>query len=116
MLDGILGWNAVNYDGSWSQWGQLSADAANGGALPVGSPWVTDVPSLSGLVVYNHPTTAVELLTLDGGACSGTLGTGGAVTYSPAGCASAATVPQDGLALVDGDQIEAADATYMAVH
>jgi 3-mercaptopyruvate sulfurtransferase SseA len=52
-LDGILGWNAVWYDGSWSQWGQMSASAANGGYLPPSAVWATDVPELSELAVYN---------------------------------------------------------------
>lgn len=56
-LDGILGWNAVWYDGSWSQWGQMSADSANGGKLPAGSVWATDVPELSEQVVYNYGKT-----------------------------------------------------------
>lgn len=53
VLDGILGWNAVWYDGSWSQWGQMSTLAANGGKLPASAVWATDVPELSELVVYN---------------------------------------------------------------
>ena len=53
VLDGILGWNAVWYDGSWSQWGQMSASADNEGKLPPASVWATDVPGLSELVVYN---------------------------------------------------------------
>jgi 3-mercaptopyruvate sulfurtransferase SseA len=48
-LDGILGWNAVWYDGSWSQWGQMSTDTANGGKLPAttAAAWRTDVAALS---------------------------------------------------------------------
>ncbi|MBP1728743.1 MAG: Rhodanese domain protein, partial [Deltaproteobacteria bacterium] len=53
VLDGILGWNAVWYDGSWSQWGQMSTSADNGGKLPPAAVWATDVPGLSELVVYN---------------------------------------------------------------
>ena len=77
-LDGILGWKAVWYDGSWSQWGQMSAQAANGGKLPVSSVWVTDVPELSELVIYNFGKTvavsgkpalltinSIEALTID---------------------------------------------------
>jgi hypothetical protein len=54
VLDGILGWSVELYDGSWSQWGQLSADAANGGQLRADSPWRTDIPSRSGLVAFNY--------------------------------------------------------------
>lgn len=57
VLDGILGWNAVWYDGSWSQWGQMSALTANGGKLPAAAVWATDVPELSELVVYNFGKT-----------------------------------------------------------
>ena len=53
VLDGILGWNAVWYDGSWSQWGQMSASADNEGRLPASTAWTTDIPGLSELVVYN---------------------------------------------------------------
>jgi len=56
-LDGILGWNAVWYDGSWSQWGQMSTLATNGGKLPAASVWATDVPELSERVVYNFGKT-----------------------------------------------------------
>lgn len=54
VLDGILGWSVELYDGSWSQWGQLSADAARGGQLKANSFWRTDIPSRSGLVAYNY--------------------------------------------------------------
>jgi thiosulfate/3-mercaptopyruvate sulfurtransferase len=57
VLDGILGWKTVWYDGSWSQWGQMSAHTANGGRLPASSAWATDVPELSELVVYNFGKT-----------------------------------------------------------
>jgi 3-mercaptopyruvate sulfurtransferase SseA len=53
VLDGILGWKAVWYDGSWSQWGQMSVLAASGGRLPASSIWATDVPELSERIVYN---------------------------------------------------------------
>lgn len=58
VLDAILGWPVSLYDGSWSQWGQLSGDSTKGGQLWSGSPWRTDVPSRSELVVYNYDTTA----------------------------------------------------------
>lgn len=54
VLDAILGWPAVMYDGSWSQWGQMSANATNGGRLAADSPWRTDIPSRSGLIAYNY--------------------------------------------------------------
>lgn len=40
-LDAYLGWPVANYDGSWSQWGQL-AGKTNGGFLEDSSPWRTD--------------------------------------------------------------------------
>ncbi len=55
VLDAILGWPVADYDGSWSQWGQMAA--ANGGQLTADSPWRTDVPSRSELFVYNYDTT-----------------------------------------------------------
>ena len=55
VLDAILDWPVSLYDGSWSQWGQMAA--ANGGMLTADSPWRTDVPSRSELVVYNYDTT-----------------------------------------------------------
>jgi 3-mercaptopyruvate sulfurtransferase SseA len=65
-LDGILGWDTVLYDGSWSQWGQMSAESSKGGVLPAGSAWRTDVPALSELVVYNQDNGAlVETLPID---------------------------------------------------
>jgi hypothetical protein len=56
VLDGILGWPVANYDGSWSQWGQMAS--GNGGQLNADSPWRTDVSSRSELVVYTFDTTA----------------------------------------------------------
>ncbi len=63
-LDGILGWDTVLYDGSWSQWGQMSG--TKGGGLASGSAWRTDVSALSDLVVYNQDNSAlVETLPVD---------------------------------------------------
>lgn len=90
VLDGILGWNTVLYDGSWSQWGQMSG--TKGGGLASGSAWRTDVSALSELVVYNQDNAAlVETLPLDDLA---------AVMY---------TSPADPRA----NQIEKEDAAYM---
>jgi hypothetical protein len=62
VLDGILDWPVVNYDGSWSQWGQLAgysiANGGNGGQLRADSPWRTDTAARSELIVYNYDTTA----------------------------------------------------------
>ncbi len=58
VLDAILGWPVANYDGSWSQWGQMSGSSANGGQLRSDSPWRTDIPSRSSLIVYNYDTTS----------------------------------------------------------
>jgi hypothetical protein len=62
VLDAILNWPVANYDGSWSQWGQMSANAANGGKLQPDSPLQTDVPSRSELVVYNYNDGAVPTI------------------------------------------------------
>lgn len=50
-LDGILGYPAAVYDGSWSQWSLYSDNAAAGGLLPAGSPWAVD--GLMENLVYN---------------------------------------------------------------
>ncbi len=57
VLDAILDWPVSLYDGSWSQWGQMSGSAANGGKLNADSPMRTDLPSRSELVVFNYDTT-----------------------------------------------------------
>ena len=57
VLDGILGWTVTDYDGSWSQWGQMSGNTAFGGTLRSDSPWRTDLPSRSGVIVYNTDAT-----------------------------------------------------------
>jgi hypothetical protein len=56
VLDAILDWPVTLYDGSWSQWGQLSGSAANGGTLRSDSIWRTDTPARSGLYIYNFAT------------------------------------------------------------
>jgi hypothetical protein len=56
VLDAILDWPVSLYDGSWSQWGQMAS--GNGGQLTADSPWRTDVPSRSELVVYTNDSTA----------------------------------------------------------
>ena len=56
VLDAILDWPVSLYDGSWSQWGQMAS--GNGGMLTADSPWRTDVPSRSELVVYTNDATA----------------------------------------------------------
>jgi len=58
VLDAILDWPVVDYDGSWSQWGQLSGSAANGGSLRSDSIWRTDTAARSGLIVYNFATSS----------------------------------------------------------
>lgn len=54
VLDGILGWPAAVYDGSWSQWGQLSGNASMKGQLSAVSPWRTDLAGRSDVIVYNY--------------------------------------------------------------
>lgn len=51
-LDAFLGWPVSNYDGSWSQWGQL-AGVENGGYLDNNSPWRTDTPDRTEALTFN---------------------------------------------------------------
>lgn len=55
-VDGVLGWNVENYDGSWSQWGMLSGSADNCGPLAANSPWRTDINGRTQNLTYNYPT------------------------------------------------------------
>jgi len=65
-LDGILGWKALDYDGSWSQWGSMSGDATKDGVLDSYSGWRTDTAALSELITYNKDNAlAVEKIVLD---------------------------------------------------
>lgn len=79
-LDGILGWPAALYDGSWSQWGQLSGDASMKGQLSPFSPWRTDTAGRSDLIAYNYESI-ISAVTFSG---TGTndLATGGTFTGS----------------------------------
>jgi 3-mercaptopyruvate sulfurtransferase SseA len=63
VLDGILGWPAAVYDGSWSQWGQLSGDSSMKGQLDASSHWRTDIAGRSDLVVYNYPPISTPTFT-----------------------------------------------------
>lgn len=47
LLDGVYNWPVQLYDGSWSQWSQMSSNAAMGGKLPADSPWRTDTKQLT---------------------------------------------------------------------
>lgn len=63
-LDAYLGWPVANYDGSWSQWGNL-AGKANGGFLDNNSPWRTDTAARTESLYLNknavdNVTTFVE--------------------------------------------------------
>lgn len=53
VLDGILGWDVMVYDGSWSQWGSLSDNDDKGGQLAAGSPWAVDNATYMEVVNYN---------------------------------------------------------------
>jgi hypothetical protein len=59
VLDAILDWPVSLYDGSWSQWGQMAAYSTPSGTagLKDDSPWRTDVPSRSEVVVYSYDRT-----------------------------------------------------------
>lgn len=73
VLDALLDWPVMVYDGSWSQWGSLSADAGKGGQLPAASPWAVDNTTYMSVVNYNktalkpveplNPDSAALLLT-----------------------------------------------------
>ena len=59
-LDAYLGWPVSNYDGSWSQWGQL-AGIENGGFLENTSPWRTDnAARTDSLFLNSSVTTSIE--------------------------------------------------------
>ena len=66
VLDGILGWNVLDYDGSWSQWGAMSGDVAKDGVLDSYSGWRTDTAALSEVITYNKDNAlTVERIILD---------------------------------------------------
>jgi len=112
VLDGILGWPATFYDGSWSQWGQLSGDAANKGQLTANSPWRTDIPSRSSNITYNWIfPRAIEQFTADGSVCSATYNIGGTITNSSGGTTACTNLPDSYDA--NANRIEEADKAYM---
>jgi thiosulfate/3-mercaptopyruvate sulfurtransferase len=53
VLDTILDWDVMTYDGSWSQWGKMSDQSDKGGELPSGSLWAVDNPDYMDNVNYN---------------------------------------------------------------
>ncbi|MFO7984202.1 MAG: selenite/tellurite reduction operon rhodanese-like protein ExtH, partial [Desulfuromonadales bacterium] len=59
VLDGILGWDVMTYDGSWSQWGKLSDDPDVGGELvaPEDSVWAVDNSTYMEVINYNVDNT-----------------------------------------------------------
>ena len=65
-IDANLGWPVENYDGSWSQWGQL-AGVTNGGILPDDSKWRTDIPSRTENLYFNTTSGATIENPADGG-------------------------------------------------
>lgn len=92
VLDGILGWPVMIYDGSWSQWGSLSDKADKGGQLTAGSPWAVDNATYMAVTNYNKSALKkVEPLNPDS--------------------AALLLKPSDAAA----NQIEKADAEYQAV-
>jgi 3-mercaptopyruvate sulfurtransferase SseA len=69
VLDAILDWDVMIYDGSWSQWGSLSDNAEKGGQLEAGSPWAVDYATYMEVVNYNvDATKKVEPLNPDASA------------------------------------------------
>lgn len=70
VLDGILDWPVMIYDGSWSQWGKLSADSTKGGEL-TNTAWAVDNATYMEVVNYNADhTKQVEPLNPDPAALS----------------------------------------------
>ncbi len=66
VLDGILGWEVMTYDGSWSQWGKMSDMTSRGGELPAGSWWATDNYTLMDVINYNADAgLVIETLQFD---------------------------------------------------
>ena len=71
VLDAILDWPVMIYDGSWSQWGSMSDNADKLGELPAGSPWAVDNSTYMEVINYNvDMTKAVEPLNPDSSALS----------------------------------------------
>ena len=75
VLDAILGWDVMVYDGSWSQWGSLSsvpatpADFDTGGQLTVGSLWAVDNTTYMDVINYNkNALNKIEPFTPDAAA------------------------------------------------
>ncbi|WP_432821651.1 selenite/tellurite reduction operon rhodanese-like protein ExtH [Trichloromonas sp.] len=70
VLDAILNIDVMTYDGSWSQWGKMSADASKGGELPAGSEWATDNSTYMSVINYNvnNATAVAEPLNPDAAA------------------------------------------------
>ena len=57
-LDAYLGWPVANYDGSWSQWGEL-AGKVNGGFLENNSPWRTDTAARTESLYLNRDSAVL---------------------------------------------------------
>lgn len=112
VLDGILGWPAALYDGSWSQWGQLSGNADKKGQLNPDSPWRTDVPSRTDSISYNWDANRpIEQFTSDGTICSATYLTDGTIVNSAGGNTACLNLPNS--FETDANRIEATDRAYM---
>ncbi len=57
VFDAILGWDAMLYDGSWSQFGKMSDNPDQGGQLSPGSPWALDNSTYMEEINYNVDAT-----------------------------------------------------------
>lgn len=57
VMDAIMGLDVMTYDGSWSQWGKMSANEDKGGELASGdedySDWRTDTSEYMSIINYN---------------------------------------------------------------
>lgn len=55
VLDAILDYPVMTYDGSWSQWGKMSTVTTDmGGELPAASAWATDSLTYMDVINYNE--------------------------------------------------------------
>jgi 3-mercaptopyruvate sulfurtransferase SseA len=65
VLDALLDWPVMVYDGSWSQLGKYSSDSTKKGELPSGSTWAVDNATYMSVITYNAdaaPTTRMQVI------------------------------------------------------
>jgi 3-mercaptopyruvate sulfurtransferase SseA len=96
---------AVWYDGSWGQWGLLSDSTANGGKLPAGSVWKTDVAAFTDTLTFNVGRNIVPVSPATTPPTYLSATSANIINFS-----SRLTSPEPPLAA--GNQLEEADAAY----